>query len=50
MDLRVGAGFARDEVRAEVIPVYMGLIKQIDDQLGVLFAFMRAARAVATTR
>ena len=40
MDLRVSAAFARDEVRAEVIPVYMGLIKQIDDQLGVLFRFM----------
>ena len=31
---------ARDEVREKVIPVYMGLIKQIDDQLGVLFRFM----------
>jgi len=29
-------------VRREVIPVYMGLIKQIDDQLGVLFDFMQA--------
>jgi arylsulfatase A-like enzyme len=38
---RVGQAFARDEVREEVIPVYMGLIKQIDDQMGVLFAFMR---------
>lgn len=38
---RVGQAFARDEVRDEVIPVYMGLIKQIDDQMGVLFAFMR---------
>ena len=42
MDLRVSATFSRDEVRAEVIPVYMGLIKQIDDQLGHLFEFMRA--------
>jgi arylsulfatase A-like enzyme len=41
MDLRVSRAFAREEVRAEVIPVYMGLIKQIDDQLGVLFAFMQ---------
>ena len=40
MDLRVSSAFAREEVRAEVIPVYMGLIKQIDDQLGVLFRFM----------
>ena len=36
MGQRVAGAFARDEVRAEVIPVYMGLIKQIDDQLGHL--------------
>jgi arylsulfatase A-like enzyme len=41
MDLGVCHSFSRDEVRAEVIPVYMGLIKQIDDQLGHLFRFMR---------
>ena len=41
MDLRVSKAFAREEVREEVIPVYMGLIKQIDDQLGRLFAFMQ---------
>jgi arylsulfatase A-like enzyme len=41
MDLRASRSFSRDEVRDEVIPVYMGLIKQIDDQLGRLFAFMR---------
>jgi arylsulfatase A-like enzyme len=40
MDQRVAGTFARDEVRAEVIPVYMGLIKQIDDQLGHLLKFM----------
>lgn len=40
MALRVGRAFARDEVRAEVVPVYMGLIKQIDDQLGRLIRFM----------
>lgn len=40
MDNRVSRNFAREEVRREVIPVYMGLIKQIDDQLGLLFRFM----------
>jgi arylsulfatase A-like enzyme len=40
MNLRVSRNFSRDEVRKEVIPVYMGLIKQIDDQLGVLFEYM----------
>ena len=39
---RVSQSFSRDEVRDEVIPVYMGLIKQIDDQLGVLFEFLQA--------
>jgi arylsulfatase A-like enzyme len=32
--------FARDEVRATVIPTYMGLIKQIDDHLGRLWRFL----------
>ncbi len=34
------ASFARDEIRAAVVPVYMGLIRQVDDHLGRLFAFM----------
>jgi arylsulfatase A-like enzyme len=41
MQLRVSRAFARPQVREKVVPVYMGLIKQIDDQLGHLFAFMR---------
>jgi arylsulfatase A-like enzyme len=40
MQQRPSLAFSRDEVREAVIPVYMGLIKQIDDQLGRLFAFM----------
>lgn len=32
--------FAHDEVRARVIPAYMGLVKQIDDQIGRLMAWM----------
>ncbi len=32
--------FARDEVREAVIPAYMGLIKQLDDHLGRLWAFL----------
>ena len=41
MQSRICRTFARDEVRERVIPVYMGLIKQIDDQMGRMFAFMR---------
>jgi arylsulfatase A-like enzyme len=40
MDLRVSRNFSREEVRRRVVPAYMGLIKQIDDQLGRLFAFL----------
>ncbi|HVV94949.1 MAG TPA: alkaline phosphatase family protein [Hyphomicrobiales bacterium] len=32
--------FSREEVRRAVVPVYMGLIRQIDDHLGRLFRFM----------
>ena len=37
MERRVSRNFSRDEVRDKVIPAYMGLIKQIDDQMGRLF-------------
>ena len=37
MEQRVSKTFSREAVRQRVIPAYMGLIKQIDDQLGVLF-------------
>jgi len=40
MEAQVSRAFSREEVRAEVVPVYMGLIKQIDDQLGLLFRFL----------
>jgi arylsulfatase A-like enzyme len=40
MQMRVAQAFSRQGVRETVIPAYMGLIKQIDDQLGRLFAFL----------
>jgi arylsulfatase A-like enzyme len=49
MDMRVSRAFSRDEVRREVIPVYMGLIKQIDDQLGLLFRFMEERGLLKST-
>lgn len=39
-DHRVCKAFARDEVRECVIPAYMGLIKQLDDQIGRLIAYL----------
>lgn len=32
--------FREEEARKKIIPAYMGLITQIDDQLGILFDFM----------
>lgn len=40
IESRICRTFSRDEVRERVIPAYMGLIKQIDDQMGRLFAWM----------
>ena len=37
---RVCRAFSRDEVRERVIPAYMGLVKQLDDQMGVLFDYL----------
>ncbi len=49
MQERFSQAFSRDEVRATVLGAYMGLIKQIDDQLGLLFAFLEARGLFETT-
>jgi len=49
MNLRASRAFSRPEVRAKVVPVYMGLIRQVDDQLGKLFAFMQDRGLFETT-
>ncbi|MCZ4256662.1 sulfatase-like hydrolase/transferase [Sulfitobacter sp. G21635-S1] len=36
----VGRAFARDDIRDKVLTAYMGLIKQCDDQMGVLFDWL----------
>ncbi|MDB9707255.1 sulfatase-like hydrolase/transferase [Planktotalea frisia] len=41
MDHRVSQAFSRDEVREAVLPGYMGLIKQIDDQMGLLLTELK---------
>ena len=41
MNSAVGRAFQRDDVRTSVIPAYMGLIAQCDDQLGRLFAHLQ---------
>lgn len=40
MDNPIGKTFSKDEVREAVIPAYMGLIKQADDQMGILFKWL----------
>ncbi|MBR9865447.1 MAG: sulfatase-like hydrolase/transferase, partial [Rhodobacteraceae bacterium] len=40
MEERVSKAFTNDTTRSKVIGAYMGLIKQIDDQMGVLMAFL----------
>ncbi|MFY0611459.1 MAG: sulfatase-like hydrolase/transferase [Hyphomicrobiaceae bacterium] len=40
MDNPIGKSFSKDHVRAAVIPAYMGLIKQVDDQMGVLIKWL----------
>ena len=42
IESRICRSFSRDKVREKVIPVYMGLIKQIDDQMGRLFNWMES--------
>ena len=39
--MRVSKALPRDEVRALVAPVYMGLIKELDDQMGRLFKYLK---------
>jgi arylsulfatase A-like enzyme len=41
MDMRYSRNMARDGAREKVIPAYMGLITQIDDQMGVLMEFLQ---------
>lgn len=40
MTTKVGESFSQPHVRNAVIPAYMGLIKQCDDQMGVLFDWL----------
>ena len=40
MGNKVGEAFSRQDVRDAVIPAYMGLIKQADDQMGRLFKWL----------
>jgi arylsulfatase A-like enzyme len=41
--------WARGDVRERLIPVYMGLVRQIDDQLGRLFEYLKSRDLFANT-
>ncbi|OUS33832.1 phosphonate monoester hydrolase [Rhodobacterales bacterium 56_14_T64] len=49
MNNQIGKAFSRDEVRQKVIPAYMGLIKQADDQMGRLFAYLEQSGRMQDT-
>ncbi len=46
---RICKSFARDNVRDVVAPVYMGLIKELDDQMGRLFDYLESSGRMADT-
>ena len=43
MGNKIAQAFQREDVRQKVIPAYMGLIKQCDDQLGVLLEYLETS-------
>lgn len=49
MDTLIARSFCRDEVRDKVVPAYMGLIKQCDDQIGVLLEYLETSGRLADT-
>ncbi|MXZ81818.1 MAG: sulfatase-like hydrolase/transferase [Gammaproteobacteria bacterium] len=49
MELEYSLSYARDEVRDTVIPIYMGLIRQIDDHLGRLLSWLRQSGGLDNT-
>ena len=46
---KLGQAFQREDVRQKVIPAYMGLIKQCDDQLGVLLDYLEESGQMDNT-
>ena len=49
MENKIASAFQREDVRQKVIPAYMGLIKQCDDQLGVLLDHLEATGQMQDT-
>jgi arylsulfatase A-like enzyme len=49
MNMEVGLTFSRDEVRQTVLPAYMGLIKEIDDQLARVIDHLKENKLLENT-
>ena len=49
MENKIAQAFQREDVRQKVIPAYMGLIKQCDDQLGVLLDYLEKSGRIDET-
>jgi arylsulfatase A-like enzyme len=49
MNNKIGKAFHRDDVRNTVIPAYMGLIKQCDDQIGRLLVYLESSGQLENT-
>lgn len=49
MNNKIARAFQEEDVRQKVIPAYMGLIKQCDDQLGVLLDYLESSGRMANT-
>ncbi len=49
MNGKIGSSFHRDEVRNTVIPAYMGLVKQCDDELGRLLSYLEETGRMDST-
>lgn len=49
LDNKISAAFQKDSTREKVIPAYMGLIKQCDDQLGVLLDYLEESGQIENT-
>jgi len=49
INMRVSKSFSRDSIRDRVGPVYMGLIKELDDQMGRLFDYLESSGRMKDT-
>ncbi len=49
MKTKVGEAFSKDYIRDKVTAAYMGLIKQADDQMGQLFAWLKETGRIEDT-